>query len=208
MGSDFGFFVCFRIQVKTPRKGFWFLFVPIEVGLSSFIDNSSIENIAFRIAREDSPPGIPVLLNFNEIDDGMVDIFLIGYQETVTHRYRSNEQYFKFDVTWSQTTKSPESFSASTNSTVQDSWIVLRVEPNFEVQHWEEYVAFSYGDWLTGMGGLFSLVTTGFLWTSYGIAQCCGDGISMGILPGLSFNFFSYEELMWIKNRLGKSGVL
>merc|ERR1719193_1603984 len=138
----------------------------------------------------------------------MVDVFMIGYQETVIHTWRTQEEYANFDLTWSQTMKSTAFLREAAGLALEDQSILLRIDPDLEVDHWREYVAFSYSDWLTGMGGLFSLITTGFLWSSYGLAVCCGDGISMGILPGLSFNFFSYEESMWIKNRLDKAGML
>jgi len=184
----------------------------MNVNLSPFIGNSSIDHIGLSITREDEPLGFPIMLNFNNWNtiwaDKMTNLFMIGYQETVVQKHQSNQKYSKFDVTWSQTKKSLDYFDAVGNLTVEDGWILLRVEPNFKIEHWEEYVAFTYYNWLTGMGGLLSLLVSGFLWTSYWIAMSCGDGISMGILPGLSFNFFSYEELMWMKNRLGKSGVL
>jgi len=209
IGSDFGVYVKLRIQVhESPTKWGWFLVIPVGIDLSPLIGNSSVDHVAFRITRDRYPSELPLMLDWGGIDDGMVDVFMIGYKETVTHKHESHENYSSFDVSWSRTKKTPSYFFAAGNITVQDSWLLLRIEPNSEVEHWGEFVAFTYYDWLTGMGGLFSLMATVFLWTSYGIAQCCGDGISMGILPGLSFNFFSYEEVMWMKNRLSKSGVL
>ena len=85
--------------------------------------------------------------------------------------------------------------------------MLLHIKPDLQVDNWKEYVALGYGDWFTGMGGLFSIIVTGFLWVAYGTAVFFGDGLSMGILPGLSYNFFSYEEVMWIKKGLDKSGI-
>jgi len=209
LGADLGVWVRLRLKFSDPSPGRgWFMILLVDIGSLSMIANATIRNVALRISRDEEPAGLPLMLNYNEMDDGMVDIFMIGYRESVTHKYRTNEQYSNFDLTWSQTMKSTAFLATVSNMAIDDSSFIIRIEPNLEVDHWSEYIAFSYSDWLTGMGGLFSLMTTGFLWTSYGLALCCGDGISMGILPGLSFNFFSYEELLWIKNRLGKSGLL
>jgi len=209
LGEDCGVHVGLRLQLDEPTPGkVWFMTLSVDFDSIQMIPNVKLGNVALRISRDENPEGFPILLNYNEEDDGNVDVFMIGYQETVTHKHRTNDQFSNFDITWSQTLKSTGYFTGVANMTVKDRSLLLRIEPNLEVDHWTEYVAFSYSDWLTGMGGMFSLMTTGFLWTSYGLALCCGDGISMGILPGLSFNFFSYEELMWIKNRLDKTGLL
>jgi len=207
--EDFGVHVRLRLKLDEPSPGIgWFIALSVDLGSIPMIANVKLGDVALRISRDEDPAGIPLLLNYNEEDDGMVDVFIIGYQETVFHKYRTDDQFSNFDLTWSQSMKSTAYFAGVANITLEDCSLLLRIEPNLEVDHWTEYVAFSYADWLTGMGGLFSLMTTGFLWTSYGLALSCGNGISMGILPVLSFNFFSYEELLWIKNKLDKSGLL
>jgi len=209
LGADCGVHVGLRLKLDEPTPGKkWFMTLSVDFGSIQMIANVKLGNAALRISRDENPAELPILLNYNEVDDGKVDVFMIGYKETVTHKYRTNDNFSNFDITWSQTMKSIEYFTGVANMTLEDRSLLLRIEPNLEVDHWKQYVAFSYSDWLTGMGGMFSLMTTGFLWASYGLALFCGDGISMGILPGLSFNFFSYEELMWIKNRLDKTGLL
>jgi len=79
---------------------------------------------------------------------------------------------------------------------------LLYLTPDIVVEHWEEYVAFGYEDWITGMGGLFSLITFVFFWISYYVAVYFGDGETMGILPIMSFSFYNFEETHWIKRRL------
>jgi len=208
-GEDFGVHVNLRLKLDEPSPGKgWFIALSIDLGRIQMIANVKVGDVTLRISRDEDPAGIPLVLNYNKEEDSMVDVFMIGYQETVFHKYRTNDQLSNFDITWSQSTKSTAYFVGIVNITLEDNSLLLRIEPKLEVDHWTEYVAFSYTDWLSGMGGLFSLMAMGFLWTSYGLALSCGDGISMGILPGLSFNFFSYEELLWIKKKLEKKGVL
>lgn len=208
MGPNYALTVSFRLQMsEPPRNDGWFLVILLDMGVMSSMGEVSIENLSFKINREKDFSGLPILLNY-ELDDNMVDVFIIEYQEAVTHKYNSNYQYSSFDVTWSHTVAQPVFFTEIANFTLNDSWIYLDINPNFEVDHWWEYVAFGYSDWLTGMGGLFSLMTTSFLWFSYCLSLCYGDGVSMGILPGLSFNFFSYEGILWMKNKLSQSAKL
>jgi len=209
IGSDFGVYVTFEIKVyESPTRWGWYLYVPVEIDLSSFIKGSFVDSIRFGVTRDQYSWEVPLMLDWDRTVDEMVDMFMIGFKETITRKHQSFEWQSTFDVTWSRTKWTLPYFFAASNITASDSWLLLQIQPNSEVEHWGEFVAFGYNDWLAGMGGLFSLMTTGFFLTSYHIAKCCGDGISMGILPPLSFNLRSYEEVKWIKNRLGKSGVL
>ena len=135
-------------------------------------------------------------------EEDKVDVFLLHYTELVTHTY-DNRKVFDFEIaSWSQASVDEEILSSNYRVYPGDGDIVLNFATSTEVEHWEEYVAFGYTQWMTGMGGLLSITTAVFFWVSYLIAILFGDGIGMGILPGLSFNFSSYEHVHWMIARL------
>jgi len=201
--------VQFRMMVgEIPTNGAFWIIVLLDIQSLVLGGNVTIEHINLILDRELRPSGVPVVIDqYNENDDEF-DVFIIGYTEMITQKYRSKQSYSEIDMTWSQTKAPVQYAKAIHNVTVEPSYIMFHIKPNLEVDHWKEYVTFGYSDWLTGMGGLFSLMVAGFMWASYSIAVRCGDGVSMGILPGLSYNFFSYEEILWIKKKLGSSGLI
>lgn len=209
MGDSNSLIVGFRMTVgEIPTNGVFWIIALLDIQSIALGGNVTVEHLNVILDRETLPSGTPLVIDqYNEGDDEF-DVFIIGYTEMVTKKYRSKKSYSEIDMTWSQTAAPIELAKAIHNITVEPSYIMFHLKPNLEVDHWKEYVTFGYADWLTGMGGLFSLTVAGFLWTSYGIAVRFGDGISMGILPGLSYNFFSYEEILWIKRKLGSSGVI
>jgi len=209
MGDWNSLIVGFRMTVgEIPANGVFWIIALLDIQSIVLGCNVTIEHINLIIDRELLPSRVPVVIDQYTIDDDEFDVFAIGYTEMFTQKYRSKKSYSDIDMSWSQTTAPVQYAKAIYNITVEPSYIMFHIKPNMEVDHWKEYVTFGYSDWVTGMGGLFSLMVAGFMWASFSIAVRCGDGVSMGILPGLSYNFFSYEEILWIKKKLGSSGVI
>lgn len=76
------------------------------------------------------------------------------------------------------------------------------------VETWEEYVEFSYIDWIFAMGGMLSLLTFWYFFIAYHIARVLSNDGSLGILPGLSKVFRNLEMLSIIKKELEEREIL
>jgi len=199
----------FRMTVgEIPTNGVFWIIALLDIQSILLGGNVTVQHINIILDREPLPSGVPIVIDEYSDSDDEFDAFIIGYTEIVTRKYRSKKWNSQIDMTWSQTTAPVEHAKDIHNITVEPNHIMFFLQPNLVVDHWREYVTFGYWDWLTGMGGLFSLMVAAFMWASYSIAVCCGDGISMGILPALSYNFFSYEEILWVKKKLMSSGII
>ena len=72
---------------------------------------------------------------------------------------------------------------------------------NLNVEHWEEYVAYDYYDWVVGMGGLLSIASTLFFNGAYYMALILGAKGTMGILPEMKLVFENYEKVNLLKEQ-------
>jgi hypothetical protein len=203
--------------------GFWFSFKLKVTDLLSngklkiaiFLDIDALtlqgtvipEHLLVIPSREDTggqtPQDFPSVLDFKPVkdDDNEVEVFIIEWSESIHRKYNSDHEYSSFESAVSKNSASIDFLRHNYNILIKDTQILIMILPDMKVEHWEEYVPFGYSNWLAEMGGFFSLITTGFLWIAYYIATFFGDGILMGILPALSFSFFNFEGLQWIKSR-------
>jgi len=77
------------------------------------------------------------------------------------------------------------------------------------VKELEEYVEYSYVDWVCSMGGLLSLLSFQYYCICFLMVKLLGQyEWDMGILPLVSHVFLNRESLYWLKAQLKKSGVI
>jgi len=65
------------------------------------------------------------------------------------------------------------------------------------VEHWQEYVYYTYYDMISDLGGIMNIGTTVFFWSAYYMALVLEEQ-SMGILPAMSFIFNNYEAISYL----------
>lgn len=214
--TDDGFWLMFNLEVTDlSRNGRLMMAILLDMDAITLNRTLIPTHLLVLFSREelatsaDLPSAVPALLDYSLIEgDESIDLFVVEYTETVHHKYQSDEQTSDFEITSSRTTATIDYFHTQHNVLVSDTDIAIWIVPSLKVEHWQEYVAFGYENWLAEMGGLLSISVPLFFWVSYYIAVCFGDGISMGILPGLSFTFFNFEGLEWMKNKSGASKLL
>jgi len=76
----------------------------------------------------------------------------------------------------------------------------LTLKGNLLVEYWDEYVSYTYYDWLSSMGGMLSFASILFFWGAYYLATLFGEKSKMGILPGMSFVFKNLETIHMLKD--------
>jgi len=122
----------------------------------------------------------------------------IDYDEKVLRTWRhGNINYFSSKLGWYYA-EEYNNDSADWEAGMMD----ITFRGNLMIEHWEEYVSYSYYDWISGMGGMLSIASITFLWGAYYIAVVFGDKNTMGILPGISFVFSNLETIQDIKTRV------
>jgi len=127
------------------------------------------------------------------IYDGSKLYYGIEYNERVTKTWNSehvnllstNFVYSHIEKNWEQ----------------KDDWesgiVELRIRPNLQVEHWQEYVYYTYYDMVSDLGGIMNIGTTIFFWSAYYMALVLEEQ-SMGILPAMSFIFNNYEAISYL----------
>jgi len=86
--------------------------------------------------------------------------------------------------------------------------VYIVFQSDLMVEHWKEYVDFSYYDWFFAMGGMLSICTVCFFFIAHIIATKWSDSHSIGILPGLSVGFRNLETISWLKSQLEMNNIL
>jgi len=142
-------------------------------------------------------------------DDESHQLFFIEYNEKVTKMYRGTVEVGTIESQLTQTiwTTAEDSY-IRTKIEVEKGDLVFLFKPDLSVDYWTEYVAYGYWDWLTGMGGIFSLMSTIFFWVAYYLAKLSDEDGHVGILPDMSFTFANFEMIRGIQcselNQKGK----
>jgi len=200
VGEGVGFWGWIKLELSDPNPspGEWNTILLIDVSVMD------VEHLLVTIGRDDNvySEGLPVALNWYEVDDGNVNVFLFEYTEIVTHKYHSNTEYYDFDISWSQTTSSLDFLLELHGVVAESSDIILVFTPDLKIEHWNEYVTFGYWNWLTAMGGLLTIAGVVFFKVSFQLAKRGENGSSMGILPFLSSNFSTYENVHLLRIRV------
>jgi len=207
-----GFWGVFKLEVSHPDpvNGIWTMAILLDIE-AMFLDGSvTLEYLWLTVTRDEigwmDDGMIPLSWDITT-DNETIHMFMTRWDETVTQMHKSELFYHDIvEYLESESIVSIHLLNVTEGIAADSSDICILLEPDLEVEHWGQYVAFGYFQWLTGMGGLLSLMTTTFFLVSYYTTAFLGSGISMGILPCLSFNFSSYEDVHWIKNKLRQLG--
>jgi len=105
-----------------------------------------------------------------------VSIYELEYEEKVTSKMDgSKERSIKISL-------AGEAFWDNANN---DSLVYLRFNGDLSVEHWTQYLEYSYTDWLGAAGGFISIGMTSFLFVASMAPKLIKDK-SLGILPYLS----------------------
>jgi len=127
-------------------------------------------------------------------------VFFLAYREKVTETYGNKKEVGTIETELTQKIwTNYEDTYGRTGMEVKKGDVVIIFKPDLAVEHWKEYVAFGYLDWVTGMGGLFSLMTTIFFWFAFYLTKFPGSDGSVGILPEMSFVFANFESIQGIR---------
>jgi len=117
-------------------------------------------------------------------------LYLIGYKERVTHTLE-NENIRTIEnelVTWYEIPDAKNGF-----------WVELL--PDFNIEHWGEYLQYGFWDWVGAMGGIFSLLSVVYFVVAKRIAVYSGS-LDLGILPAMSDVFRNQEDIGIMKRKL------
>jgi len=113
-------------------------------------------------------------------------VYGIEYQETVVHRL-NDRAYSFFDTTLQ---------SQGGGEFGDPGQVYSMIKGDLLVEHWKEYLSYSYVDWFMAMGGLFSVCVTVFLLGGSMIPRLLRSNSSMGILPLFSYTFYNYGKVL------------
>jgi len=193
------FLGCFRIKVNDPDPGKrWVLFY-ITIDADALTQNKTMPVNGFYLYVARSLDN----LNFNEVvsldsdrafSENAYMSFTIDYSEKVTRSIG------RTDMSKIETTMSWVEITPTTPNSNLSGIVDLRARTDLIVEYWQEYVEYSYYDWLAAMGGLFSLCSIVFFQVGYIIAVIAGDGHTMGILPELSFKYSNLEMVYFLRD--------
>jgi len=220
--GDYGFYGSFRLKVTPPRAGagIWEAFIRVrDLNTSS---NILIQDFEVAIFRELEGRYNQHYLNTYKIK---LDYhhnqntrytwypYKIAYKETVnhmlngekTHTFESDIVNFDYDYYYGTGLDFSENYDDH-DSDLENGFVVV-LAPDLAIGHWEEYIEYGVWDWIAAMGGLLSLTAIVYYWVAHKIAKLAG-GMSMGILPGMSFVFSNMEEILYLKRQLRNDVML
>jgi len=206
-GSSFGGIgVLIRLTLADPGAFFenWQTILQVNIPSLSFNETYSMTHLKLKVGRTMEKDltlyeFIDYDSNWTNFEDEAHQMFVIEYSEKVTKKYRSTEEVGIIESELTQTLwPSAEETYSIAGIEVEKGDLVFSFKPDLSVEHWEEYVAFGYWDWLTGMGGIFSLMSTIFFWFAYYLAKLT-DPDGVGILPEMSFVFANFETIRGIQ---------
>jgi len=122
----------------------------------------------------------------------------IDYDERVVRTWQNGYiNYFTSSLGWYYENEN-DSYLADMEAGVLE----LTFRGNLMIDYWQEYVAYGYYDWLSGMGGMLSISSIIFFWVAYYLSLVFGEKNTMGILPGISFVFNNLETIQVVKDRV------
>jgi len=204
-----GFWAWFRVKYEEPdpSKGYFYLMIHLQESLIGFTQFIPFDSVFLTITRELKvfKPFRGVMLNRPE---NKVEVYVVSYQESVTSRLGTNN---------TNNMETHSRFSANMpigkvqqlmNISADVGDIVVMVLPDLRVDHWEEYVEYGYWDWVTALGGLFSITCAVFFWVSYyGGIMLGHDTVELGILGEMSWIYWNIENIYDIKRLLKHSHI-
>jgi len=196
-----------RFKSKDPKAGhLWGCSVDFDTK-DITKDNDALLVYAYelRIDKKDHPDftsrgtsNIELDIDNNVIEVVYVESILTLYQMNIPLYTASGRNEHIYDVEIQEQYR-----DSSTKNTLIN--IVLDM-PVYEL---EEYVEYSYVDWVCSMGGLLSLLSVQYYCICALMVQVFGQNEwDMGILPVVSPIFLNRELLYWLKAQLKKNRVI
>jgi len=138
--------------------------------------------------------------------DGQKNVFKVSYEETVLKLYQMNIPFFSGPEVLKYT------YDVEIDYEEQDDDVygtLIKISPDMPVEEQEEYLEYSYLNWVASMGGILSLFSVQYFWIASLLISWFGESEwDMGILPLMSHVFINREILFWIKAQLKETQVL
>jgi len=202
------FYGCIKIKLGNPDPSIGSAWFWVHLTADDLTLNNTVHIVGFwvYIARDLSRLSLTNVLYLAGRDaiDNVANVsYNVGYKETIHYSLKNHQPSYRFqsDLKWS--TDYLERWVGQ-----EKHGISMTFRGNEIVETWEEYVEFSYIDWIFAMGGMLSLLTVLFFFVSYHIARILSDDDSLGILPGLSKVFRNLEMLSFIKKELEEKEIV
>jgi len=206
--SNDKFHGCMKIRLGNPDPSigsawFWVHLTPDNLTLNNTVHIVGFWVYIARDLQRLSLNKVLYLAGRDAIDNVANVSYNVGYKEEIHYSLKSDQPSYRFkcDLLWS--------------TDYLERWVgedkhglSMTFRGDELVETWEEYVDFSYIDWIFAMGGMLSLLTFWFFFVAYNIARILGDNDSLGILPGLSIVFRNLEMLSIIKKELEEKEIL
>jgi len=138
--------------------------------------------------------------------DGRNNVFKVAYEESVSKLYQTNIPFFSgpevFRYTYDVGIEREEEQEDS------DS-VLISISPDMPVEELEEYVEYSYLNWVASLGGFLSVLSLQYFWIAALLINWFGESEwDMGILPLMSHVFINREIVFWMKAQLTGTQVL
>jgi len=195
------FWAYFRLKLSDPDVGRQWIQFWLTINAAAFSQNGRIPIISFWVYIGRSAPSAEagtlkdaLYMHTEQAFYGNSSLsFTIDYSEKKMSRDAADLDWFEFSLAWWES-------KAFTPDSETNSIIELEVTTDLKVEYWEEYVEYSYYDWLAAMGGLLSIFSFIFFQVGYVIAVVVGEGYTMGILPELSFTFSNLEMVYLVRD--------
>jgi len=205
--SNDTFYGCIQLRLDNPDPKIGSAWFWVNLEADGLTLNNTIHIVGFwlYIARDLSGLSLTNLLYLagrDAIDKEATVSYNVGYRESIHYSLESPQptNRFEIDLLWS--TDYAERWVGDREG------LSITLRGSEIVETWEEYVEFSYIDWIFAMGGMLSLVTFWFFFVAYHIARLLSDDHSLGILPGLSKVFRNLEMLAMMKKELEEREIL
>jgi len=193
------FVACFVLKLRDPDIGRPWIFFEHIVNTETLTFNGTIPVSGFwlyigrTISWTDLEEAAKVILEgsvFLSAKEAFYEnaylSFTVGYTEKVTQTIGgTNLHQLEAYLAWSETILHP-------TDNLTKGIVHISIETDMKVEYWQEYVEYSYTDWLAAMGGLLSIASFVFFRFGFVIASFAKDH-TMGILPKLSMSYRSLE---------------
>lgn len=140
------------------------------------------------------------------LQENRTNVFEVVYEETVVKLYQMNIPFisgpevlqYTYDVEIEEEKFDPDLY-----------YTVISISPDMPVEEWEEYLEYSYLNWVASMGGFLSVLSLQYFWVAALLIKWYGENKwDMGILPMMSHVFINREILYWMKAQLTRKNVL
>lgn len=206
--TDRGFLGNFMLKLKNPLPSIGYFEYMLEINMQTFALGQTIIVDGFWVSLSKTVNSMNLkdtnyisTVNYQNLSAISATI---DYNEKITRTWSNGyNSYFTSSLgEYSETLRDnsdqdPETPPEETNEDV--CLVTLLFRGDLRIEYWKEYVEYDYYEWLSGMGGTFSISSIFFFWGAYQIAVNFGDGFTMGILPEISFVYKNLESVHLLK---------